>query len=325
MQPSSYTREFFRQCDADAVRRLFDDSLCAMNYGFTSSSAPWGISRFQGVELQGVGVFLDEGYGRRSVARTRRHILADNVSDFFVVVPLLSASSMAQSGAVRDCKPGHFRIISTAIPFAGYVAAAGVRDKYAELIAKIPGAMLRELLPRIDEMSNLPLPLCRGAGFLMKSFLDLALAEGSALSEVQAREFSTVLVRAVASPIAESAEYQRMCSTSPPPSRQLLREKAHDYIARHLADSALDCAMVARHCGVSVRYLRSVFAPATTIAAEIREARLRKCQSALRNVDLSHRTVADIAASWGFANPASFNRIYKARYGVSPGLNRTCR
>lgn len=308
--------------DVGSVMKLFDDSFCSMNYRFTAKTAPWGISRFQRVDLAGVGVFYDEGYGSRSVARTRAHILDDSRSDFIVVIPLQRHSSMRQYGAAQDCGPGCFRVLSTAVPFAGHVVA-DAHDKYAELLAKIPGAMLREPVPRIDEVSNLPLPLRRGAGQLMKSLFELALAEGAALSDAVARDFSATLVRTIAAAVQESYEFERKSPESRLSSAQRTREKAEDFILRNLANAELDGKAVAAHCQVSDRYLRAVFAPSATVSGFIREARLQQCRVALRDPSLASRTVAAIASAWGFPDPASFNRIFKTRFGVTPGEYRS--
>lgn len=311
-----------RDADPGSLKKLFDTSFCSMNYGLTADRPPWGISRFTSVNLHGVGVFLDEGYGPRTVVRTRRHILDDSVSDFIVVVPLVRHSCMSQAGMLKPCGPGHFRVLSTAVPFSGYVSVDGARDKYSELLVKVPGAMLRELMPRIDDISNVPIRLERGAGNIMKSMFELALAEGEFLSDPQSREFSATIVRAIAAAVADSAEYRTLGSAPPLTALQRLRNSAKDFILRNLSNPQLDGALVASHCRVSPRYLHAAFSPEETVSGFVREARLQKCRTALRNVELTGQTVGSIAASWGFVDPASFSRIYKARFGITPGNDR---
>lgn len=311
-----------RDADPGSLKKLFDTSFCSMNYGLTADRPPWGISRFFSVNLHGVGVFLDEGYGPRTVERTRRHILDDSVSDFIVVIPLVRHSCMSQAGMLKPCGPGHFRILSTAIPFSGYVSVDGARDKYSELLAKVPGAMLRELVPRIDDISNVPIRLGHGSGGIMKSMLELALAEGEFLSEPQSREFSMMMVRAIASAVADSAEYRAVGAAAPLTAPQRLKNSAKDFILRNLSNPQLDSTLIASHCRVSPRYLHAAFAPEVSVSGFIREARLQKCRAALRNAELAGLTVGSIATGWGFADPASFSRIYKARFGITPGNDR---
>jgi AraC-like DNA-binding protein len=311
-----------RQKDVDSVKQLFNRTLCPMDHGFASDRAPWGISRLQSIDLSGVGIVFDEGYGARSVSRTRRDILADSLADFLVAIPLQCPSRIAQFGTVRSCEPGYFRILSTAAPFTGYVAASNSYDRYSELLARIPGAMLRDLVPRIDEMSNCSLPLRRGGRYLLKSLFTLALDAGDELNEAQSGELSTSIVRMLAAVVTESSEYRCLRGSPRIAAPARVRERAREYVVRNLANPALDCSLVAEHCQVSTRYLRLVFSGLDTVAEFIRESRLQRCRSALQDPALSQHTVEQIASKWGFVSSASFNRIYKARFGVTPGGDR---
>jgi AraC-like DNA-binding protein len=51
------------------------------------------------------------------------------------------------------------------------------------------------------------------------------------------------------------------------------------------------------------------------VAALIRRRRLERCRIDLTRSD---RTVAAVAARWGFADPAYFSRLFKATYGYNP-------
>ncbi len=101
---------------------------------------------------------------------------------------------------------------------------------------------------------------------------------------------------------------------------------AKSFIARHLGDPALVPADVAAACNVSLSYLHRLFAnDDATVAGYVREQRL---QAAHR--DLSEATfeepVAHVAERWGITDPAHFSRLFKKRFGVSPGeLRRAAR
>jgi len=49
-----------------------------------------------------------------------------------------------------------------------------------------------------------------------------------------------------------------------------------------------------------------------------RRRMLRRCRDELADQQHSYRTVAEIAARWGFRSPAHFTRAFRARYGVVP-------
>lgn len=102
-----------------------------------------------------------------------------------------------------------------------------------------------------------------------------------------------------------------------PPSVHLSLAKS--FIARHLGDPHLSPADVAAACNISLSYLHRLFAgDGTTVAGYLREQRL---QAAYR--DLTCASIAEpvirIAERWGLPEPAHFNRVFKKRFGVTPG------
>jgi transcriptional regulator GlxA family with amidase domain len=80
---------------------------------------------------------------------------------------------------------------------------------------------------------------------------------------------------------------------------------------------------VARDGYVSVRQLHRLFArEGLTFAGWVREQRLRRCRDDLADPRLSHLTVAEIAARWGFRSAAHFSRAFEARYAITPSRSR---
>ncbi|MPT39374.1 MAG: AraC family transcriptional regulator, partial [Achromobacter sp.] len=57
-----------------------------------------------------------------------------------------------------------------------------------------------------------------------------------------------------------------------------------------------------------------------SFSAHVRQCRLEQCRLAIETQ--SGRSIADIAASWGFEEVSTFNRAYRAQYGRSPGSER---
>jgi len=76
---------------------------------------------------------------------------------------------------------------------------------------------------------------------------------------------------------------------------------------------------VAAAAGVSVRYANALLAQeGTSIARLVQSRRLDRCHKALKDPLQAHRTVAEIASSWGFSDMTHFGRRFKAAYGVLP-------
>jgi AraC-like DNA-binding protein len=70
---------------------------------------------------------------------------------------------------------------------------------------------------------------------------------------------------------------------------------------------------------VSLRYLHHAFAhQGTPVAATVRSLRLTRCAEALAT-SRGRRTIASIAQDWGFVDVPNFNRLFRGRFGCSPG------
>lgn len=102
-----------------------------------------------------------------------------------------------------------------------------------------------------------------------------------------------------------------------------LRREVLDFVEANLSDPELDPAQVAAAHFVSLRRLYCAFeGTGINVAALIRSRRLERCFEELIDSRLRGRTVAAIGLSNGFADPAHFSRVFKARYGVSPSSLR---
>ncbi len=99
----------------------------------------------------------------------------------------------------------------------------------------------------------------------------------------------------------------------------LLRAQVRSHIAAHVADPDLGPGVIARAHFISRSYLDRLFErEPRTVAETIRDARLERCRQDLADPRLAHRTILDIATSWGFGSAAHFSRTFRARYGMSP-------
>lgn len=102
------------------------------------------------------------------------------------------------------------------------------------------------------------------------------------------------------------------------PHRMLL-QKISGYIDEHLASPDLTPGHIAAAHYISKRHLHVLFSGAeTTVSSWIRERRLERSRTELRDPALRDRTVAAIATRCGFADAAHFSRVFKAAHGVSP-------
>ncbi|MGE8686562.1 MAG: AraC family transcriptional regulator [Achromobacter sp.] len=109
---------------------------------------------------------------------------------------------------------------------------------------------------------------------------------------------------------------------APPPSAPQAIRRAQGYMLEHLGER-LPVAMVASHCGLSVRRLQALFRDecGQSPLQWLRMQRLRAVRQALsqdRNAD----KVSDIAARFGFTHLGDFSRAYRQAFGETPRQTR---
>jgi AraC-like DNA-binding protein len=54
------------------------------------------------------------------------------------------------------------------------------------------------------------------------------------------------------------------------------------------------------------------------LAGYIRERRMFRCLAEITSPTHAHRSIADLAYSWGFGNEAAFSRAFRRMFGMSP-------
>jgi AraC-like DNA-binding protein len=102
-------------------------------------------------------------------------------------------------------------------------------------------------------------------------------------------------------------------------AKETLRERVKLYIASHLGDPDLTMATLANVTGCTKRYLHMVFqSERTSISDYILRLRLERAREDLLHPASSHRSITDIAYSWGFNNSNHFSRCFKQAFGASP-------
>ena len=91
------------------------------------------------------------------------------------------------------------------------------------------------------------------------------------------------------------------------------------FIDENLSNPELSPGYIANASRVSLRYLHSLFeSQGQTTLQYVIHQRLLRCQRELSNPGMSHRTITDIALSWGFQHPTHFSRRFKVEFGISP-------
>lgn len=224
-------------------------------------------------------------------------------------------SSMCQDGVSVELHPGDAILLDSHREFSGAFDTA-VKQALCYLPAEeVIGNGGMGKLPRLRTHRGNSL-LGRLAGGLINAVLeqgpDVGVYDGA-----HGRRVLIELARGL-------LDQQRPRSPSNPdePQNWWIRQ----YIDAHLADPALTPAKIAEGCQISVRRLHRVFAGSNWSACQwVREQRLHKCYADLKNSDLAHQTITEIAFRWGFNDSAHFSRSFREKFGRSPSeVRREC-
>jgi AraC-like DNA-binding protein len=109
----------------------------------------------------------------------------------------------------------------------------------------------------------------------------------------------------------------------PEPRRSALLQRTYELIEERLGDPELSPGRLAAELFISVRTLHKLFEnERTTVADWIRQRRLERCARDLLDPALADEPVGAIGARWGITSQAHFSRLFRARYGASPGAFR---
>jgi AraC-like DNA-binding protein len=90
-------------------------------------------------------------------------------------------------------------------------------------------------------------------------------------------------------------------------------------VESRLGDGDLRPADVARHFGVSERYVRLIFqSSGERMSAFLLRIRLARAAQLLRNDSYAQHTITGIALECGFNNASHFGQCFRDRYGQAP-------
>lgn len=207
-----------------------------------------------------------------------------------------------QGRAAADLAPADLVLTDPARP----VRFASTASTHVTLL--VPRSELRLRAGDADRLVGTRIEGSRGPGALLSS-----LARNvTALTGFRAGD-GTRAAAALTELIALALETR--LGDAPPAPDEALRDRITGYVEARLSDRDLTPAAIAAAHHISVRRLHRLFEDQPfTVAALIRRRRLERCRTELAR---GGRTVASVAARWGFADPAHFSRLFKATYGYN--------
>ncbi|MFB4312355.1 helix-turn-helix domain-containing protein [Actinomadura sp. GTD37] len=274
-----------------------------------SSYADGGLLARQ-TNLRGGGLRLADIQGNEHVIERTPGICRDFPKEsVFASLVLKGEAVFFHSGGCLTVGPGDIVLYDTARPYL-----FGFSTPMRKLLLDVP----REVFAERFRSSLLPAPVALSASRTspasrtLRSLLhNLASGGGPDHAEDLALELLGLLAA------------ERAGDRPASPTRLLHLLVAKDYIDRHLHDPGLSARRVASALGISVRHLSRVFEPeGLTPARYVLDRLLTRANAELADPESARTTVAEIAHRHGFASQAHFTRVFRERFGRTPGAAR---
>lgn len=242
--------------------------------------------------------------GPCSGTRTRRDIAASDGEFVVVLINRAGRETVAQSDAEAELRPGDAVVWDSARP-----ARFAVTEPLSKRSLLIPRAALDEVAGRARVSGGVMLDGTKPATRLLTTYLDVLSATLPDLDPAAVGAARNATLELFIGAL-------RTGSDVPGSAQPALREAMDRYIERHLVDSTITPARLARAHGVSVRTVNRIFtASGQTVGEVLRVRRLARAREELAGTD---RPVASIAHRYGFSDASHLSRLFKAHYGTTP-------
>jgi AraC-like DNA-binding protein len=297
---------------APAARKRYWDQAVSKTYfplelGFRSTPSFAGDLEVWSLGNLSISRNVSDGLVYR---RHQRHVLHDREESYLITVPELSEIRFSQDGTDVRCRPGAFLMERSHLPYEFSYA-----EPNALWVLKVPSAVLRARIGRIDRLASLSLDATRGVGALFVDMIRHTAHRvdemGGAARDVAGKHLVDLLALAI-------EDDERLLGVAASSVQSAHLHRVERFIRANLAVSELSPRDIADACGISLRYLHQLFATqGTTVCGWIRCQRLLMCDEALRDGN-SRKSISEIAYHWGFGDHAQFSRHYRAQFGCTP-------
>ncbi len=261
------------------------------------------------------GVVFTEVQARPQLVRRTEANIESGGSGYYKVSLLLSGSGiLIQDGREIVMNPGDMSFYDTSRPYSLLF-----NETFRNLIMMFPKDRLEFPTILTDSLTAVSLGEQHHLAKVVAPFIAQAspqLPLLPSLARTKLAHTSLDLMNTMLSAILD-------VENSPRSPHEVLLQKIYSHINAHLGSPLLSPGSIAAAHYISVRHLHALFAEHdTTVSTVIKQRRLEHARADLTDPTLTSRTVAAIAARWGFVDAAHFSRVFKQHYGVSPSQLR---
>ncbi len=253
-------------------------------------------------------LFRNEGSGIRLV-RTPKHVRIGGPERLALAVQVVGSGVFSQGGADQRVHTGELMLVDLTAPYdfawSRHAASQAFQIDYADL-----GLSVEAVRAAAQRLPSSPLyGLVLHHLTVLPGIID-SLQRGQSAEILGAA--TTQLVRALLMSAADQDDRQ-------PPMADVLFTRITWYARRHLADPELGPARIAAEHNISVRYLYKLFADhQLSLEQWLISQRIEGARRELTSPASRHRSIASIAANWGFLDPGHFTRRFRQAHAMTP-------
>ncbi|WP_254552272.1 helix-turn-helix domain-containing protein [Kitasatospora sp. MMS16-BH015] len=285
-------------------------------------------------------ILLGTSFTSARLRRTERMIRQGDEELYHL--SLLTAGAAHVEGHERDgagvLGAGDFHLVGSARPYASHFfgttgagpegpgpAGAGqsARPRAEGVGIDLPASLLPVPVQRLQGMLGRRLVVQRGTGTLLAEFLLGLDRQAAMLQPAEATRLGSVVADLVSAWIAQELDAEH--ALDPETRQQTLVESIRSFIRHNLHDPELTPPAIAAAHHISVSHLHRLFtthSQGETVAAFIRNRRMKLAYRELADPTLLTVPIHAIAARCGLPRPSEFGRAFKAAHGVSPREHR---
>ena len=246
---------------------------------------------------------------RHRVVRSSSLVRQSQVGYLKIVAPFVGCAGVEQKGREAWVTPDQWSIYDTT---DSYAVANPVRVEH--LIVMIPKDRLAERGLALDPLMARRLGGSGGVSRLALETMRSAYRELPGMSEAASRGVGDAITQFVHLSMLDLAGIGTAVT-----QREALRERIKQHVGEHLADPGLTVDAIALALNCSRRQLYNAFAEEPDgVAGYILRRRLECCRATLADRAQQHRSITDIAFSFGFQNMAHFSRVFRSHLGLPP-------
>jgi AraC-like DNA-binding protein len=236
-------------------------------------------------------------------------VRASEVGYLKIVAPYIGCAGVEQKGREAWVTPDQWSIYDTT---DSYAVANPVRVEH--LIVMLPKQRLVERGLSLDPLMARRLGGTGGMARLALETMRSAYRELPGMSEAGARGVGDAITQLVHLSMLDLAGIGTAVT-----QREALRERIKQHVMAHLGDAALSVDSVALALNCSRRHLYNAFSEEPDgVAGYILHRRLEACRKSFDDRANDHRSITDIAFSFGFSNMAHFSRVFRSHLGLPP-------